>query len=147
MIQTIWLMWKPGEERKYVMCVQPPKAWADKQKADGFYIASFLVELPDDTANVKVDQHVAGFKLEHAPLVARVHVADQAGLMMSDGDYMLYENGAILFRGKHIAQVREKGAGWEEECTVLSKEPVSLVVIEALSDEWHRRSSTGTIST
>jgi hypothetical protein len=54
MIQTIWLMYKPGEQRKYAMTTQPTKTWADIQKADGFYIASFEVELPDDPANFKL---------------------------------------------------------------------------------------------
>lgn len=92
MLQTIWLMWRPGEERKYAMCVQPPKAWADIQKANGFYIASFEVELPDDPANFKLGT-VAGnvlvsreLRVEHDPDAPVVKLASvSAGYSPSPG--------------------------------------------------------------
>lgn len=67
MTKTIWVMWRPGEERVYTMAVQPPEPWATTQKKDGYFIASFDVELPDPT----VSAVVAG------PLRMKVHIADQ----------------------------------------------------------------------
>lgn len=52
MTKTIWVMWKPGEERVYAMAVQPPEPWATRQKSDGYFIASFDVELPDPTVSL-----------------------------------------------------------------------------------------------
>lgn len=54
MLRTFWYMWKPGEQRDYSMTVQPPKEWADIQKANGFHIVSFEVEIPDDAAEAKL---------------------------------------------------------------------------------------------
>ena len=51
MTKTVWILWKPGEERVYAMAVQPAEPWATTQKENGFFIASFDVELPDPSVS------------------------------------------------------------------------------------------------
>lgn len=54
MIRTIWVMWKPGEERIYSMSNQPSEPWATAQKANGYNLASFDVSLPDTTVSIEL---------------------------------------------------------------------------------------------
>ena len=44
---TIWYMWKPGDERTFAMTIPPAREWAAIQKAAGYNIVSFEIELPD----------------------------------------------------------------------------------------------------
>lgn len=45
--QTIWFMWKPGEERTYAMTKPPSDEWAALQVKAGFHIVSFMIDVPD----------------------------------------------------------------------------------------------------
>lgn len=51
MKKTVWILWKPGEERIYTLAVQPPEPWSTTLKSDGYFLASFDVELPDPTVS------------------------------------------------------------------------------------------------
>jgi hypothetical protein len=144
MIKTIWIMWKPGEERIYTMAVQPSEPWATKQKEDGFYIASFAVELPDPTvSSVKVSS-VAQILSVIPVTLARGHIADQVvesiaslsleeaaksrpgvvipvenptrGLVALCGEFSLFDSGVILQGGIHAAQVSPGISPRPEEC-------------------------------
>lgn len=75
MTKTVWILWRPGEERIYTMAVQPPEPWATTQKNNGYFLASFDVELPDPTvSSIKVGQ-VAVISLGSIPV--RGCIADQ----------------------------------------------------------------------
>jgi len=96
MLKTIWIMWKPGEERVYTMAVQPSEPWATTQKDNGYFIASFDVELPDPTIS---PIFVGSLKVVYAPSLGnQVHI---------HGDFALMDDGSIWSNTEKVAQVSE----------------------------------------
>jgi len=122
MIRTIWIMWKPNEERIYTMGIQPSEPWATTQKKNGYFIASFDVELPDPTVSsvlagplrLQVGDGVAyitEMSAEEAairrPGVVIPVQGDSVDLVGLCGDIHMHRDGSMWVRGVKIAQVTE----------------------------------------
>lgn len=122
MIKTIWIMWKPGEERIYTMAIQPSEPWATTQKENGYNIVSLDVELPDPTVSSTVV--VGDLKLLHYNRVALeqcTHIADQVAESAASGwregpiESFTYEE-AALKRPGYVLPVKNSGDGLVALC-------------------------------
>lgn len=164
MKKTIWVMWKPGEERVYAMPVQPPEPWATTQKNDGYFIASFDVELPDPTVSpvqvgplkLQVDEGVAtgiasimAFSVEEAALrrpdvVIPAHGASD-GLVGLCGELRIHRNGDVWSKGIKIAKITKDNPELGYIVFLDYCEPSLHVQLHRAADWWFEVFGRGTL--